>query len=290
MEKYNKNNQLIRLDWAMKYMLRDKANFVILEGFLSALLKENITIIEILESESNAKNDTLKYNRVDMLVKDSLNRKFIIEVQNEKESNYLERLLFGTSKIITEYLKIGDQYNKVSKVISIGILYFNVPYADDYLYYGTTDIKGIHSGNRIAFKHPVIKNIENNATDIFPEYYIIDLPKFADEIKDDIDEWVYIFKNNVSLTEFKSKNIKEAIERLHFINMENDKQKEYEDFLLNLASEEDVIETAKKDGESIGIAKGKIEMAKAMLSEGLPIDLIVRVSGINIKEIEQLIC
>ena len=72
--------------------------------------------------------------------------------------------------------------------------------------------------------------------------------------------------------------------------MENDKQKEYEDFLLNLASEEDVIETAKKDGESIGIAKGKIEMAKAMLSEGLPIDLIVRVSGINIKEIEQLIC
>ena len=159
MEKYNKNNQLIRLDWAMKYMLRDKANFVILEGFLSALLKENITIIEILESESNAKNDTLKYNRVDMLVKDSLNRKFIIEVQNEKESNYLERLLFGTSKIITEYLKIVDQYNKVSKVISIGILYFNVPYADDYLYYGTTDIKGIHSGNRIAFKHPVIKNI-----------------------------------------------------------------------------------------------------------------------------------
>jgi len=44
---------LISFDWAMKKLLRSKANFDILEGFLSELLKENLTILEILESESN---------------------------------------------------------------------------------------------------------------------------------------------------------------------------------------------------------------------------------------------
>jgi len=47
--------RLISFDWAMKKLLRSKANFEILEGFLSELLKDNIHILEILESESNKK-------------------------------------------------------------------------------------------------------------------------------------------------------------------------------------------------------------------------------------------
>ena len=45
--------QLVRFDWAMKRLLRQKDNFVILEGFLSELLGEDILIRNILESESN---------------------------------------------------------------------------------------------------------------------------------------------------------------------------------------------------------------------------------------------
>ena len=44
--------RLISFDWAMKKLLRSKANFEILEGFLSELLKNNIHILEILESGS----------------------------------------------------------------------------------------------------------------------------------------------------------------------------------------------------------------------------------------------
>ncbi len=43
----------IRFDWAIKRLLRNKANFVVLEGFLSELLKFDVRIQEILESESN---------------------------------------------------------------------------------------------------------------------------------------------------------------------------------------------------------------------------------------------
>jgi len=40
------SKKLIRFDWAMKTLLRDKANFDILEGFLGALLNDdNIKIL-----------------------------------------------------------------------------------------------------------------------------------------------------------------------------------------------------------------------------------------------------
>ena len=38
----NDSEKLVRFDWAIRYILRDKSNFDILEGFLTALLNEDI--------------------------------------------------------------------------------------------------------------------------------------------------------------------------------------------------------------------------------------------------------
>jgi len=65
--------KLISFDWAIKRILRSKANFEILEGFLSELLKEDIKIIEILESESNQEQKDDKFNRLDLKVKNKFN-------------------------------------------------------------------------------------------------------------------------------------------------------------------------------------------------------------------------
>ena len=46
-------DRYIRFDWAVKRLLRQKANFDVLEGFLTVLLGEEVKIIELLESESN---------------------------------------------------------------------------------------------------------------------------------------------------------------------------------------------------------------------------------------------
>jgi len=67
-----KKMKLIRFDWAMKRMLRDKANFVVLEGFLSVLLNEKIKIKSILSSQSNKEEENDKYNDVDVLVTNSV--------------------------------------------------------------------------------------------------------------------------------------------------------------------------------------------------------------------------
>lgn len=78
----NNKNQIIRFDWAMKRLLRNKANFSVLEGLLTTLLGEKIIIQRLLESESNQENEYDKYNRVDMLAEDSKGELILIEVQN----------------------------------------------------------------------------------------------------------------------------------------------------------------------------------------------------------------
>ena len=104
------NRNLIRFDWAIKRLLRNKADFTVLEGFLSELLKEDIQIQDILESESNQRIDTDKYNRVDILVKNAKGELVIIEIQNQNEYDYFHRMAYGTSKVITEYISVGEPY------------------------------------------------------------------------------------------------------------------------------------------------------------------------------------
>ncbi len=119
----NNKNQIIRFDWAMKRLLRNKANFSVLEGLLTTLLGERIIIQRLLESESNQEDEYDKYNRVDMLAENSKGELVLIEVQNNNEYAYFQRMLFGTSKLVTEYINRGESYDKVSKVDTVSRLY-----------------------------------------------------------------------------------------------------------------------------------------------------------------------
>ena len=116
------NNKYIRFDWAVKRMLRDKANFAVLEGLITVLLGEKITISEILESEGNQESASDKFNRVDIKAINSKGEIIIVEVQLTRQLYYLQRMLYGVSKAITEHIQIGDKYDNVKKVYSINIL------------------------------------------------------------------------------------------------------------------------------------------------------------------------
>ena len=107
MSEYNK---YIRFDWAVKRMLRDKANFAVLEGLVTVLIGMPIKILEILESEGNQENATDKFNRVDIKAKTEQGEIIIVEVQLTRQLYYLRRILYGVSKTITEHIGLGDTY------------------------------------------------------------------------------------------------------------------------------------------------------------------------------------
>ena len=128
------SRELISFDWAMKRLLRNKANFGILNGFLTELIQDEISVQHILESESNRENEQNKSNRLDLLCVNQKDELIAIEIQYYVEPDYFHRFLFGVSKIITEYLSKGDPYALVKKVYSINILYFDLGTGIDYVY------------------------------------------------------------------------------------------------------------------------------------------------------------
>ena len=261
------SNKLIRFDWFIKKMLRDKSNFKVLEGFLTALLKKDIVILNILESEGNQSSETNKFNRVDILVKDENKEKIIVEIQNERESDYLERILYGSSKVIVDYFKLGEEYKDISKVISVSILYFNLGTGKDYIYYGTTEFYGMHTNEKLKVKNKVLQiddKGENKVTfkekaNIFPEYYLINIERFKNIVKEDIDEWIYMLKNSEIKKEFKSKYIKEAEMQLNLTKLEQKDRRAYEKHLETIAIERDIMSTAKAEGWIEGKEEGREE-------------------------------
>lgn len=259
--------ELIRFDWAIKTILRDKANFDVLEGFLSAVLREEIKVIQILESESNQEEPSDKFNKVDLLVSDSEGRRLIIEVQNEREVDFLERLLYGASKVIIENINVGERYNQIVKVISISILYFNLGAGDDYVYYGATEFNGLHTKKPLVVREryePEKKVFRLKEKSIFPEYFLINVERFEDVIQSPLDEWIYMLKHSAIRDDFTAPNIDKAREKLALIKMSPQERKSYERFMLNLAHERSVIEAARDEGLDKGLIIGKIQLLQEM--------------------------
>ena len=289
--------KLMRFDWAMKTILRDKANFDVLEGFLGALLEDDeLKILNILESETNQKSDYDKFNRVDLLVQDKDNRKIYIEIQNTRETDYLESLLYCTSKIIVDHQKLGDNFSNISKVISISIMYFNLGLGDDYIYYGTNEFYGLNTHNKLVVKKRVqmLGSIEPKykfeEKKIFPEYYIITVERYKNIIQRRIDEWVYMFKNDEVAEGSVSKNIDKAEQKLAELNMSEKEKSLYDKYLINLARDRDAINTAKEEGHDEGKIEGKIEGIEIMVvngyKAGITIELLSKMALITEAEVK----
>ena len=269
------NKQIhVRFDWAVKRLLRDKANFGILEGFLSELLKEDITIKNVLESESNADSYVAKFNRVDLLVENQKGELVIIEIQNSYEADYFLRILFSVSKTIVEHIKLGENYLKIKKVISVNIIYFDLGKGEDYVYKGTTSFIGRHEGDTLLLtdKQKEFFNKEK-VSDIYPEIYLIKVNNFNDLSKDTLDEWIYFFKNSEIKKEFKAKGLQQAGKELQIINLSEEKRRNYDKYIEHLMTESSIMEgnqfIARKEGIEEGMKKGVKKGVKEGVKKGV---------------------
>ncbi len=284
---YNKN--LIRFDWAIKRLLRNKADFSVLEGFLSELLKEKITIENVLESEGNQQTDSDKFNRVDILVKNSKGELVLVEIQNQNEFDYFQRMTYGTSKVVVEYLKLGDKYKNLKKVYSINIVYFDLGQGEDYVYHGKTDFYGIHKSDKLLLSPKQAEIFDKKEpADIMPEYYVIKVNQFDDVAKDTLDQWIYYLKNNDVKEEFTAQGIDKVRKLWRVDNLPEEEQKKYKRHLENLHYQASMEWTLKIEAEDRIKREEKIEIAKEMLKDNEPIEKIMKYTKLTEEEIMKL--
>lgn len=225
----------IRFDWAMKRMLRDKANFAVLEGLMTTLLGEKITIRQLLESESNQESEYDKYNRVDILAEDSKGTLLLFEIQNNNEFAYFQRMLFGVSKLVTEYINRGQGYENVRKVYSINIVYFSLGIGTDTVYHGKTEFRGIHNNELLRlspFQQETFKVSE--VSRLYPEYYILRVNDFNHWSKVPLEQWIYFLNTGEIPDDATAPGLKEARERLKLDRLGKDELKAYYRHLDNV--------------------------------------------------------
>ena len=288
-----KVTELVRFDWFIKFMFRDKSDFDILEGFLSELFKEDIKILEILESEGNQSKKKDKFNRVDIMIKNSKGEHIIVEVQNNEEYDYLQRILYGTSKTIIENIAKGQSYSFVKKVISVSVVYFKVGQGDDYIYHGMTQFKGIHKHDELILSKEQ-KNLfsKQKPQDLFTEYYLIKAGDFnEDNVNDTLDEWVYFLKTGNVKDNFKAQGLDKAKQKLEVAKLSPRKRAAYERGTKHLHSEASWAETQNyKEQQLVKNTKieTQIEIAKDMKADNEPIEKIMKYTGLSREEIENL--
>ena len=264
----------VRFDWATKRLLRQKSNFVILEGFLSTLLGERIKIDRMLESEGNQQHAEDKFNRVDMLAENSKGELVIIEVQNNRELDYFHRMLYGVSKAITEYITKGEPYSQVKKVYPINIVYFDLGQGEDYVYHGNTSFEGIHKHDTLKLSLRQREQfIRENAGDLFPEYYVLRVNEFDKLAKTPLDEWIAFLKTGEIADNTKTSGLSEARELLRLDHLSPKERANYEAHLSALQYQRSVIQSGwiegKAEGKVEGLAEGKAEGLAEGKAEGL---------------------
>ena len=261
---------LVSFDWALKRLLRDKANFDVLEGFLSTLLNSNIKIHRLLESESNQDRGDSKQNRVDILAENTDGELLLIEVQGESEYAYFQRILFGASKLVTEYIDSGQNYDNVKKVYSVNIVYFDLGQGKDFVYHGKTEFRGIH--NDEVLKLSTFQRQQfgvDEVYELYPEYYILKVNDFNQWSKVPLEQWIYFLSTSDIPEDADAPGLKAAREKLQLSQMSKEEQAAYHRYLDDRVILADQIFTAKGEGRLEGRAEGRAEGLEEGRAKGL---------------------
>ena len=310
---------LMSFDYAIKYLLRDKGDYSIVEGFISTLLKtvgyKDVKIIGLLESESNKEDPKSKRSLADVIVEDEDHNQYIIEIERSVKDSFIHKSLFNASRLIVDNLAQREDYTRIKKIFHISLLYF--PIGSGPIYHGKTIIHEIETKERLSVH---IKNKETkevfDATNILPEYFYISVPLFNDRLEKEMDQWLHVMKYDEVPENYRSAYMTQVAEKLSILKMTKEERAAYSYYQKKIHNDRDELQAAEsrglekgekigiekgekigiEKGEKMGIEKGKleginernIEIANNLLKCGVSIDVITQTTGLSIDQIKKL--
>jgi hypothetical protein len=298
------NEKYIRFDWAAKRILRDKANFDVLEGFLTVLIGEKITITEIVDDLMEGEDNYEKMNRFNVLALNSKNEPILIEIQTTRIAFFYERILLG----VTDSKSRSDIFERVKKVYAISILYFEVGCGTDYLYQGQNTLVGVNTSDALIVNNRKKEALlPRNPVNISPEYFLIRVKEFDKVATTPLEEWIEYLKTGQIADDTSAPGLTEAKQKLQCDFMTVADYRAYERYMDNIRYENSIFQAALQDGRRMGrcveegradgfaegVAEGRaeerIKIVRRLHSHGVDNATIATVSGLTIEEVEKLI-
>ena len=291
---------LVSFDYAIKYLLKNKGDYEIIEGFISAVLKsqgyEAVKIVSLLETESNKEDELGKSSLADLVVEDGHNHKYIVEIERNYKESFIHKACFNTSRLIIDHLGEGVDYTKIVKVFHISLLYF--PVGNGAVHHGKTVITDIETHEPLSF------HLENKATgqiydavDVMPEYFFISVPLFNDRLEKEIDEWLYVLKYDNIPENFSSPYMQKVANRLAILKMSPEERNGYFNYMKKIYDDRDALQAATNmgifkgriEGRAEGKIENQIETIMKMINFGMSLEEISNLLELSMAEIEGLL-
>ncbi|MEI0565150.1 Rpn family recombination-promoting nuclease/putative transposase [Brachyspira pulli] len=273
-------------DYFVRYLFTDKGSSesILLDFINSIMLNANMKTfrsVEILTPFNLKKNRNLKETIVDVKCITQNGSVVIIEIQLQGNSRFPERILYYWAANYSKLLKHGERYDELTPVISINLLNFNLD-----------KTKNIHSCYMLYEM-----NNKKLLTDHL-QIHIIELKKFKKNIlSKDLNCWLKIFTSKnleASMSEIvKEKPIMEEVQKKYnnfvkskLMMMEYEKKEAY--LYGNQIMLDEERRLGKEEGIKEGIEKEKYSLAKNMKKENIDVNIISKVTGLSIEEINKL--
>lgn len=212
-------------------------------------------------------------------------------MQVKNEHNIEKRNDIYASKTIARHFQRGGKYQDSKQVIMINLLDFNLFGFQEYISKTVTVLD---------------KHRDFEVSSILEAYYI-ELPKFrktTHNMDQKMTQWLVVIdgenKGEIEMAEKKNKILKDAKVELEYLTGEEEVRRLAE---LRDKWESDwnsYMDWTRNDGKAEGIAEGKIkgrtegkveekkEIAKKMLKEKMPMELIIKITGLTKEEIKNL--
>lgn len=266
-------------DFGFKKIFGEEASKEILMNFLNAVLQRPYDIIELTFQDREKHGEMYRDRKViyDIYCTDSKGAKFIVEMQNAKQTYFKDRTIFYSTFPIREQAKKGDWDFKLKPVYCIGLLGFDMEKHDERYFYEA--------------------KLKDQYNEVFYDkltFIYLELPKFKlkeQDLKTNVEKWLYFLKHLEDFNELPNilnePIFRKAFERAKEVNLTKEEKDAYEESLKSYRDNINVIDTARKEGEAIGIEKGIYKVARALL-DILDDETIASKTGLSKEEVASL--
>jgi predicted transposase/invertase (TIGR01784 family) len=278
-------------DFGFKRLFGEELNKDLLIDFLNELLKGEQTIKDLSYKKTEYLGRTVMDRKAvfDLFCENDKGEKFIVEIQKSKQKFFKDRSIYYSTFPIAEQAEQGEWNFELQAVYTVAILDFVF---DD------------EDREKTVVSHVQLMDTEKKR--IFYKkltFIYLQMPNFnktEDELFTKFDKWLYIFKNLQRLHDRPAKLQERVFEKLFSIaeiaRFTTGEVTAYEESLKVYRDLKNTLDTAREEGEIVGIIKGKIEgkiegkteVAVKMIDKGETDEKIALYTGLSIEAIKEL--
>lgn len=287
-------------DFGFKKLFGTPLNKDLLISFLNSLFdgKEVVRDLTYLNGESLGNGYGDRRAIFDVYCENEQGETFIVEMQKAEQQFFKDRSVFYSTFPIQNQGKKGIWNFKLKGVYTIGILDFVFP---------------DHEYPQDSLRHEV-KLVDVDDKHVFYDkltFLYLEMPKFTkgeEELKTMYDKWLFVLHNLSRLMKrpaaLQERIFTRLFEQAEIARYTPEERQDYEDSLKVYRDMKNVLDTAelrglekgrkegRREGRKEGIEQGTFEErrknAKAMKALGLPLETIVKVTGMSADDIDKL--